>query len=121
MAKNKEETVEDVTLEQEQTESQAEETVEAPAEEPVADETVEIEDEDTPLAQGTDAEETEEEAQDTVEIADEETPLAAGTADVKEGPMNFWWAIIVAILGATGYEMYRRHNLKKAKKEVEDK
>ena len=100
---------------------EAEETVEVPAEKPVADETVEIEDEDTPLAQGTDAEEAEEEAQETVEIADEETPLAAGTADVKEGPMNFWWAIIVAILGATGYEMYRRHNLKKAKKEVEDK
>lgn len=89
-----------------------------------AEETVEIEDEDTPLAQGTDAAEEADEdaaADETVEIADEETPLASGSADVKEGPMSWWWLLIVAALGATGYEMYRRHNLKKAEKEADDK
>lgn len=87
---------------------------------------VEIEDEDTPLAAGIDngdadanggddevivagAEDDAEQA--IVAIEDEETPLAAGAgADAK---MSWWWLLIVALLGATGYKMYKDHQKKK--------
>jgi len=87
---------------------------------------VEIEDEDTPLAAGIDngdadanggddevivAEAEDDAEQAIVAIEDEETPLAAGAdADAK---MSWWWLLIVALLGATGYKMYKDHQKKK--------
>ena len=83
---------------------------------------VEIEDEETPLAGGigdaeggegevivAEAEEAEEPA--IVAIEDEETPLAAGVS--ADGKMSWWWLLIVALLGATGYKMYKDHQKKK--------
>jgi len=83
---------------------------------------VEIEDEDTPLAGGIgDAEGGEGEvivagAEEEVEpaivaIEDEETPLAAGVS--ADGKMSWWWLLIIALLGATGYKMYKDHQKKK--------
>jgi len=96
---------------------------------------VDIEDEATPLAGGIgdgngngngDAEGGEGEAivagaEETAEpaivaIEDEETPLAAGLeADAK---MSWWWLLIIALLGATGYKMYKDHQKKKEEQEV---
>lgn len=74
-------------------------------------EEVTIADEQTPLAVNT--EENNEE--DTTVISDEETPLAAEAMEEKaqQEKMSWWWLLIVAILGATGYEMYRKHQEKK--------
>ena len=84
---------------------------------------VDIEDEETPLAaemddanvNGGDDEQVivaePEEEQAMVAIEDEETPLAAGMDD--DGKMSWWWLLIVALLGATGYAMYRNYQNKK--------
>lgn len=76
--------------------------------------TVDITDEEVPLGA---SEEVEEEPQEeeTVEINDEEVPLAAEVVEDEQNKMSWWWLLIVAILGATGYEMYRKHNQKKQK------
>lgn len=89
---------------------------------------VDIEDEDTPLAGGIGAGDgigdaeggegevivagAEEEAEPAiVAIEDEETPLAAGVdADAK---VSWWWLLIIALLGATGYKMYKDHQKRK--------
>lgn len=85
-----------------------------------ADETMVIEDEETPLAAGEDAlnEETSEDGALTIE--DEETPLADSMEAEKE-TMSWWWLLIVAVLGATGYELYRRNKMKKETAKVEKK
>lgn len=76
---------------------------------------VNIDDEATPLAAGieeqdtTDNEKPDEDA-NTVTIEDEETALAAS---VDQEKMSWWWLLIVLVLGATGYEMYRKHQEKK--------
>lgn len=76
---------------------------------------VNIDDEATPLAAGieeqdtTDNEKADEDA-NTVMIEDEETALAAS---VDQEKMSWWWLLIVLVLGATGYEMYRKHQEKK--------
>lgn len=89
---------------------------------------VDIEDEETPLAAGIDngngngdanggdGEEVlvagaEEDETAIVAIEDEETPLAAGSG--ADGKMSWWWLLIVALLGATGYKMYKDHQKKK--------
>jgi len=88
---------------------------------------VDIEDEETPLAAGIDNGNGDEDANggdgddvlvaeaedDTaiVAIEDEETPLAAGSG--ADGKMSWWWLLIVALLGATGYKMYKDHQKKK--------
>ena len=90
---------------------------------------VNIDDEATPLAGGIDGgngngnddagngddevivAEAQEETPAIVAIEDEETPLAAGVgADAK---MSWWWLLIVALFGATGYKMYKDHQKKK--------
>lgn len=82
---------------------------------------VDIDDEATPLAGGIDDTEggegevivagAEEVEPAIVAIEDEETPLAAGVeADAK---MSWWWLLIIALLGATGYKMYKDHQKKK--------
>ena len=68
---------------------------------------VNIDDEDTALAASVD--DTEDTA-NVVEIGDEETPLAAS---VDNETMSWWWLLLIALLGATGYEMYKKHQQKK--------
>lgn len=72
-----------------------------------------IEDNETPLAG--DIEETLDAEEVTIE--DAETPLAAAPIE----KMSWWWLLIVALLGATGYEMYRKHQAKKAQVTDTDK
>ncbi len=86
--------------------------VEAPVEEPG----VEIVDEPTPLAPSVEevVEEKEPVAQETITIEDEQAPLADIVVDETKSPISWWWLLVIAVLGASGYEMYRRHNQKKA-------
>lgn len=76
---------------------------------------VTIEDEAAPLAASiddqdtTDTEQNQEDAQ-TVTIEDEASPL---DASIDQEKMSWWWLLIVLVLGATGYEMYRKHQEKK--------
>lgn len=76
---------------------------------------VTIEDEASPLAASiddqdtTDTEQNKEDAQ-TVTIEDEASPL---DASIDQEKMSWWWLLIVLVLGATGYEMYRKHQEKK--------
>ena len=89
---------------------------------------VDIEDEETPLAAGIDnanddandgedddvlvaGAEDDGDGTSLVAIEDEETPLAAGSG--ADGKMSWWWLLIVALLGATGYKMYKDHQKKK--------
>ena len=76
---------------------------------------VTIEDEAAPLAASIDeqdAADTKEAKEDvkTVTIEDEEAPL---DASIDQEKMSWWWLLIVMVLGATGYEMYRKHQEKK--------
>ena len=70
-----------------------------------------IEDGETPLAGSI------EDVVDSEEkiIEDEETPLAAAPVE----KMSWWWLLVVALFGATGYEMYRKHQAKKAEADKE--
>ena len=87
---------------------------------------VDIEDEDTPLAAGIDNGDgndngnggdddvlvaSAEDEDKVVAIEDEATPLAPGAAE--KANMSWWWLLIIAILGATGYKMYKDHQKKK--------
>lgn len=76
--------------------------------------TIEIDDEATPLAASIEEVVADEVAEDEgIVIEDEATPLAAIPAEEKAN-MSWWWLLIIAVLGATGYEMYKKHNEKKA-------
>lgn len=68
---------------------------------------VNIGDEETALAASVD---DVDDTANVVEIGDEETPLAAS---VDNETMSWWWLLLIALLGATGYEMYRKHQQKK--------
>lgn len=76
---------------------------------------VTIEDEASPLAASIDDKDTtntkkiKEDAK-TVTIEDESAPL---DASIDQEKMSWWWLLIVLVLGATGYEMYRKHQEKK--------
>ena len=78
---------------------------------------VNIDDEATPLAGGIDETEDiiiaqQEDTEDTiVTIEDEATPLAP--TPEEKAKMSWWWLLIVALLGATGYKMYKDHQKKK--------
>lgn len=73
---------------------------------------VEIDEMDVPLAEEIeDADEND--GEETVVIDEEEVPLAAAPVDAEDG-MSWWWLLVVVVLGATGWEMYRRHKNKKA-------
>lgn len=95
-------------------------TVNVVAPAPVAQpEVVEIEEEVTPLAPAVEENKQEEtkaepESQETIQLDDEETPLADIIVEDEQTKMSWWWLLIVALLGATGYEMYKKHNEKKA-------
>ena len=65
---------------------------------------------------GSDKEETKE----AVNIEEEAVPLADVAVEDEHAKMSWWWLLIVMILGATGYEMYRKHNEKKLKAQADD-
>ena len=71
---------------------------------------VAIADEEVPLADGNQGVADDEE-DSTLTIEEEEVPLAA--APVAKEKMSWWWLLIVALMGATGYEMYKKHQEKK--------
>lgn len=52
-----------------------------------------------------------------VELEEESVPLAA--MDISQEKMSWWWLLIVALLGATGYKMYKNYQEKQALKEEE--
>lgn len=83
-----------------------------------------IADEEAPLAANVeeDTQKTAEEApkaEEAVNIADEAVPLADVAVESEHAKMSWWWLIIL-ILGATGYEMYKKHNEKKLKAQAEN-
>ena len=53
-------------------------------------------------------------------IADEAVPLADVAVESEQAKMSWWWWLIILILGATGYEMYKKHNEKKLKAQAEN-
>lgn len=101
-------------------------TVNVVAPAPVAQpEVVEIEEEVTPLAPAVEENKQEEtkaepESQETIQLDDEATPLANIIVEDEQTKMSWWWLLIVALLGATGYEMYKKHNEKKQKVQAEN-
>lgn len=72
-----------------------------------------LEDEETPLAALEEEKET-----GTVVVEDEETPLAGPVEE--QSKMSWWWLLLIAVLGVTGEEMYRRHRRKEAEAEAEE-
>lgn len=84
---------------------------------PAAQDVVNIADDTTPLADTADTNAAEQttgdQKQASITITDEETPLVA-IADEDQEKMSWWWLLIVAVLGATGYELYKKHQQKKA-------
>ena len=77
-----------------------------------------IADEAAPLAAN-----VEEDTQKTAEEApkaEEAVPLADVAVESEHAKMSWWWWLIILILGATGYEMYKKHNEKKLKAQAEN-
>lgn len=58
---------------------------------------------------------------DVVTFEDEEVPLASVGMDEAKKNMNWWWLLIVALFGATGFEMYKKNAAKKALAETKKK
>ncbi len=84
-----------------------------------------IADEAAPLAANVeeDTQKTAEEApkaEEAVNIADEAVPLADVAVESEQAKMSWWWWLIILILGATGYEMYKKHNEKTLKAQAEN-
>lgn len=84
-----------------------------------------IADEVAPLAANVeeDTQKTAEEApkaEEAVNIADEAVPLADVAVESEHAKMSWWWWLIILILGATVYEMYKKHNEKKLKAQAEN-
>lgn len=84
---------------------------------------VQIADEAAPLAEAAPANTQEtvqagsdkEETKEAVNIEEEAVPLADVAVESEHAKMSWWWWLIILILGATGYEMYKKHNEKKLK------
>lgn len=89
---------------------------------------VQIADEAAPLAEAAPANTQEtvqagsnkEETKETVNIEEEAVPLADVAVESEQAKMSWWWWLIILILGATGYEMYKKHNEKKLKDQAEN-
>ena len=89
---------------------------------------VQIADEAAPLAEAAPANTQEtvqagsdkEETKEAVNIEEEAVPLADVAVESKHAKMSWWWWLIILILGATGYEMYKKHNEKKLKAQAEN-
>lgn len=89
---------------------------------------VQIADEAAPLAEAAPANTQEtvqagsdkEETKEAVNIEEEAVPLADVAVESEHAKMSWWWWLIILILGATGYEMYKKHNEKKLKAQAEN-
>lgn len=89
---------------------------------------VQIADEAAPLADAapTNTQETvqagsdKEETKEAVNIEEEAVPLADVAVESEHAKMSWWWWLIVLLLGATGYEMYKKHNEKKLKAQADN-
>ena len=89
---------------------------------------VQIADEAAPLAEAAPANTQEtvqagsdkEETKEAVNIEEEAVPLADVAVESEQAKMSWWWWLIILILGATGYEMYKKHNEKKMKAQAEN-
>lgn len=89
---------------------------------------VQIADEAAPLAEAAPANTPEtvqagsdkEETKEAVNIEEEAVPLADVAVESEHAKMSWWWWLIILILGATGYEMYKKHNEKKLKAQAEN-
>lgn len=89
---------------------------------------VQIADEAAPLAEAAPANTQEtvqagsdkEETKEAVNIEEEAAPLADVAVESEHAKMSWWWWLIILILGATGYEMYKKHNEKKLKAQAEN-
>ena len=89
---------------------------------------VQIADEAAPLAEAAPANTQEtvqagsdkEETKEAVNIEEEAVPLADVAVESEQAKMSWWWWLIILILGATGYEMYKKHNEKKLKTQAEN-
>lgn len=89
---------------------------------------VQIDDEAAPLAEAAPANTQEtvqagsdkEETKEAVNIEEEAVPLADVAVESEHAKMSWWWWLIILILGATGYEMYKKHNEKKLKAQAEN-
>lgn len=74
-----------------------------------------VEEEEVPLANAdleSIDEDAEEESAEVRQIEDEETPLADLDLETEKSRMSWWWLLIIAVCGATGYEMYKKHKKK---------
>lgn len=69
------------------------------------EEVITVADEEVPLA----SVDLEADDEDSLIVADEEVPLTYLELEEEKNQMSWWWLLIIAICGATGYEMYRRH------------
>ena len=89
---------------------------------------VQIADEAAPLAEAAPANTQEtvqagsdkEETKEAVNIEEEAVPLADVAVESEHAKRSWWWWLIILILGATGYEMYKKHNEKKLKAQAEN-
>ena len=89
---------------------------------------VQIADEAAPLAEAAPANTQEtvqagsdkEETKEAVNVEEEAVPLADVAVESEHAKMSWWWWLIILILGATGYEMYKKHNEKKLKAQAEN-
>ena len=89
---------------------------------------VQIDDEAAPLAEAAPANTQEtvqagsdkKETKEAVNIEEEAVPLADVAVESEHAKMSWWWWLIILILGATGYEMYKKHNEKKLKAQAEN-
>ncbi len=57
--------------------------------------------------------------EDTVKIEDNDVPLATMPAE-NEVKMNWWWLLLIAVLGATGKALYEEHKKKVQVETVEE-
>lgn len=87
--------------------------------------TVTLEDEEVPLGVVEDAADSnlDNNQNDTsnanvTTIADEAVPLGIIDEVDDSVSISWWWLLLIAALGVTGYEIYKKHNEKKAKKDI---
>lgn len=76
-----------------------------------ADDVIALEDEEVPLAGP-------EDMTGIKKVEDEDVPLANSVEN--QGRMSWWWLLIVALLGVTGEEIYRRHRKKVETEDAEN-
>lgn len=85
--------------------------------EPAADELVNVQDEAVPLAQvDADNKKKTNSTKTTRKVSDEKVPLA--DVETEKNKISWWWILVIALLGATGTELYIRHKDKEEEKKA---